>query len=181
MAYDKIIDSAKLNSAMTATANAIRVKTGGTETIEWDESTGFASAVETIGGGSGNNGDDALKGLIEGSATELVNSTATTVRTYCFYSSKYTKIDLCVTKINSNAFANSKLNTLILRSGTVVTLSSLAAFNGITDSTWEEGDPLMGTLYVPSSLVNSYRSATNWSTLFNRGWELKSIEGSEYE
>ena len=181
MAYDKVIDSAKLNSAMTATADAIRVKTGGTETIEWDESTGFASAVETIGGGSGDNGDDTLKGLIEGSATELVNSTAATVRTYCFYSSKYTKIDLCATKINSNAFANGKLETLILRSNSVVTLATLAAFNGRIDNTWEEGDPLWGTLYVPSALVNSYKVATNWSTLFIRGWDVQPIEGSDYE
>ena len=48
MAYDKVIDSAKLNGAMTATADAIRGKTGGTTQIPWNESTGFASAVSAI-------------------------------------------------------------------------------------------------------------------------------------
>lgn len=48
MAYDKVIDSTKLDSAMTATANAIRAKTGGTANLEWNESTGFKNAVEAI-------------------------------------------------------------------------------------------------------------------------------------
>lgn len=48
MAYDKIVDSAKLDSGMTATANAIRAKTGGTSAIPWNETTGFADAVGDI-------------------------------------------------------------------------------------------------------------------------------------
>lgn len=48
MAYDKLIDSAKLEGAMTATANAIRAKTGGTAQIAWNESSGFSSAVSGI-------------------------------------------------------------------------------------------------------------------------------------
>ena len=53
MAFDKLIDSAKLESAMLATANAIREKTGGTAPIEWDPTTGFKSAIDeiTVGGG----------------------------------------------------------------------------------------------------------------------------------
>jgi hypothetical protein len=53
MAFDKIIDSAKLEAGMTATANAIRAKTGGTSPIAWDEETGFKTAVEVINNGSG--------------------------------------------------------------------------------------------------------------------------------
>ena len=48
MAYDKVIDSAKLDAAMTATADAIRAKTGGTANLAWNESTGFKNAVEAI-------------------------------------------------------------------------------------------------------------------------------------
>jgi len=48
MAYDKIVDSAKLDGAMTATADAIRGKTGKTADIPWDESTGFASEIASI-------------------------------------------------------------------------------------------------------------------------------------
>ena len=52
MAYDKLIDSAKLDAAMNATADAIRGKTGGSADIPWDESTGFSSAISTIPVGS---------------------------------------------------------------------------------------------------------------------------------
>jgi len=45
MAYDKIIDSAKLDAAMTATADKIRAGTGNTAKIPWDESNGFADSV----------------------------------------------------------------------------------------------------------------------------------------
>lgn len=48
MAYDKVVDSAKLDAGMTATANAIRAKTGGTGAIPWKENTGFADAVGDI-------------------------------------------------------------------------------------------------------------------------------------
>lgn len=53
MAYDKIVDSAKLDAGMTATANAIRAKTGGTGAIPWDSATGFKTAVEAIQTGGG--------------------------------------------------------------------------------------------------------------------------------
>lgn len=49
MAYDKIIiDSAKFEGAVKATADAIRAKTRGTDKLPWDESTGFASSVSAI-------------------------------------------------------------------------------------------------------------------------------------
>lgn len=48
MAHDKLIDSAKLDGAMTATADAIRGKTGKTADIPWNESTGFASEIASI-------------------------------------------------------------------------------------------------------------------------------------
>lgn len=47
MPYDKIVDSAKLDGALTATADAIRAKTGGTSKIIWNETTGFSDAITT--------------------------------------------------------------------------------------------------------------------------------------
>lgn len=39
-----------------------------------------------------------------------------------------------------------------------------------------------GEIYVPSSLIESYKTATNWSTAFGRGTiTFKAIEGSYYE
>ena len=52
MAYDKVVDSAALDAAMTYTANRIRNKTGGTDQITWDSAKGFGDAVDTITGGS---------------------------------------------------------------------------------------------------------------------------------
>jgi|GEM_PF-1978891 len=48
MPYDKIVDSAKLDAEMKATANAIRAKTGGTSGLPWRDSVGFADAVRAI-------------------------------------------------------------------------------------------------------------------------------------
>lgn len=52
MAYDKVVDSAALDAAMTYTANRIRNKTGGTDQITWDSAKGFGDAVDAITGGS---------------------------------------------------------------------------------------------------------------------------------
>lgn len=54
MAYDKVVDSAALDAAMTYTANRIRNKTGGTDQIAWDFAKGFGDAVDAISSGGGN-------------------------------------------------------------------------------------------------------------------------------
>lgn len=52
MAFDKVIDSTQLDTAMTYTANRIRNKTGDTNQIAWDSAKGFGDAVDAITGGS---------------------------------------------------------------------------------------------------------------------------------
>ena len=52
MAFDKVVDSAALDAAMTYTANRIRNKTGDTNQIVWDSAKGFGDAVDAITGGS---------------------------------------------------------------------------------------------------------------------------------
>lgn len=54
MAYDKVVDSAALDAAMTYTANRIRNKTGVTDQIAWDSAKGFGDAVDAISSGGGN-------------------------------------------------------------------------------------------------------------------------------
>lgn len=54
MVYDKVVDSAALDAAMTHTANRIRNKTGGTDQIAWDSAKGFGDAVDAISSGGGN-------------------------------------------------------------------------------------------------------------------------------
>ena len=54
MAFDKVVDSAQLDAAMTYTANRIRNKTGDTNQIVWDSAKGFGDAVDAISSGGGN-------------------------------------------------------------------------------------------------------------------------------
>lgn len=54
MAFDKVVDSAQLDAAMTYTANRIRNKTGDTNQIIWDSTKGFGDAVDAISSGGGN-------------------------------------------------------------------------------------------------------------------------------
>lgn len=60
MAYDKVVDSSVLGAGLTATANAIREKTGDTALIQWMNENGFKAAVEAIeaGGGGFPNGSE---------------------------------------------------------------------------------------------------------------------------
>lgn len=82
--------------------------------------------------------------------------------------------------ILTNSFYNcAKLTILIIRSPSYVTsLAAIAAFTGTPFASAGTG----GTLYVPEALIESYKAATNWSTIL--GYENNSIlpiEGSDYE
>lgn len=76
-------------------------------------------------------------------------------------------------------FSNdSHLTTLILRNASVVALPNLNCFTGSPFASGGTG----GTLYVPSSLISSYQSATNWSTILGyANNNIQAIEGSQYE
>jgi hypothetical protein len=105
------------------------------------------------------------------SALETVHSPlATFVRSNAFdHCTSLAKLDLpLVSRINSGAFAYcSALVALILRSSTVCTLDAVAILSTcpIADGT--------GYVYVPSTLVNSYKAATNWSSYAN---QIRAIE-----
>lgn len=85
-----------------------------------------------------------------------------------------------ITIISNMAFYNcNKLATLILRSGSVVTLNNATAFQNTPIRGYQSQT---GTIYVPSSLISSYQTASNWSTLYNDGHcTFAAIEGSQYE
>lgn len=84
-----------------------------------------------------------------------------------------------VNGIGNNFFYNCPLTTLILRyTGGVCPLGSTGAFNGTPFASNGAG----GTLYVPSALISSYQSATNWSTILGyANNQILPIEGSQYE
>ena len=83
--------------------------------------------------------------------------------------------------IAANAFANCyKLQTLVLRkTASICTLNNVSAF---LNTPMRGYNSLTGTVYVPSALISSYQTATNWSTLYNDGTvTFVAIEGSDYE
>ena len=105
MAYDKVVDSAALDAAMTYTANRIRNKTGGTDQITWDSAKGFGDAVDAItGGGADHSVEDAI--ITRSISGAYSNDRITTVGACAFLGCQaLTAIDLPnVTQVNRNAF-----------------------------------------------------------------------------
>ena len=74
------------------------------------------------------------------------------------------KIDLPkVTILNTAVFKeDSMLSTLILRSNTCCTLTGINSFDGTPIASGT------GYIYVPSALVDRYKTATNWSAFANQ-------------
>lgn len=97
--------------------------------------------------------------LLDGSITALV-SDVMELRPYACYGldSLSTAVFNNLQTIGQNAFMNSNITSLTLSLNSVCTLSSTNAFTG---TPIEAGT---GMIYVPSGLVDTYKSATNWST-----------------
>lgn len=88
-------------------------------------------------------------------------------------------VDVLGGAIGASYFENCPvLTTLVFRSTTVCKLANANAFNGTPFASGGAG----GTVYVPQALIESYQTATNWSTLYAYGTcNFVAIEGSEYE
>lgn len=84
------------------------------------------------------------------------------------------------TQINNGAFQNDNiLQTVILRRTSVCNLQNAGAFTNTAIRGYGGGS---GTIYVPSALVETYKTATNWSSIYNEGHvTFSAIEGSIYE
>ena len=100
------------------------------------------------------------KMLVDGSLTEIVNDKITGVGAYSFRACpSLTKADFPkVTTIYEEAFRGCKLDALILRNKTMVTLTNANALS------WTGPYNGTGYIYVPSALVDTYKADTNWST-----------------
>lgn len=83
--------------------------------------------------------------------------------------------------IQQQAMSNCRvLQTLILRNTTMVTLGNVNAFQNTPFTGY--GGTYSGHIYVPQSLISSYQTASNWSTLYgNYNGLFTAIEGSPYE
>lgn len=75
-----------------------------------------------------------------------------------------------------NTFQNCTVfDTIVLRRTASVTAIATSAFSGTPFGSSGTG----GTLYVPSSMISSYQSATNWSTILGyTNNQIKSIEST---
>ena len=105
MAVDKLVDSTQLDAALTATANAIRSKTGSAVSLPWNLSTGFAAAVESIPAGGDTSTED---GLVTRTLSQYTNSRVQTIGDYAFLlfpSLVSVNFPSCAT-IGQNAFQN---------------------------------------------------------------------------
>ena len=115
----------------------------------------FINTVDIIG-------DDALTdSIIDRSITEYRDDSLTNIGIYAFNRcSKLTTIDFpSISSMGSSQFSGcSALATIILRNNTLVTLGGV---NWLSDTPIRKGT---GYIYVPAALVDSYKSATNWSS-----------------
>ena len=165
------------DTTLTGIANAIREKTGGTDPVAVSD---MAAQIEGIQAGGG--GDDVLDALIDRSITEISSSSVTSIGGSAFQdcSSLTTAVFPVATTIGGSAFQDcsslttadfpvatsignsafrtcKKLKSLLLRGNNVCTLNK----NVFVSTPISSGT---GYIYVPSSLIEQYKAATNWST-----------------
>ena len=217
-----------LTDKLTAIANAIRSKTGGSDLLTLDEMPQEIQSIQTGGGGDA---DTALAdSIIDSTATTYTSDTleivakyamrdrdsltsfsstslkevkeygfyscnklstlivpnllyirdygfymcpqlknvvlpkATTIGGYAFQDGGLVSLDLgACTQISSyGAFNGTDLDTLIIRTNTIC---SLAATSNISGTPIADGT---GYIYVPQTLLEQYKVATNWATYANQ-------------
>lgn len=109
---------------------------------------------------------DAFSGMTGLENVNLPNLTTLSVRAFrnCL---KLQKVDFPkVTNIQRDVFYNCEtLSVLALRSETLCVLEDKSAFNSTPFAEGGTG----GVVLVPSALVESYKTATNWATLYGYG------------
>jgi len=128
MAIDKAIDSARLDGALAATADAIRAKTGGTEKIPFDPDTGYADEVASI---EQKTGEDRFSEFMLGTITDIVVPTGTSfIGKYVFLNqTELRSADLrnLTGEIRDYAFCKcNKLQSVIMPDEGTITLSTYA-------------------------------------------------------
>ena len=138
MAYDKVVDSAALDTAMTYTANRIRNKTGGTDQIAWDSAKGFGDAVDAItGGGADHSVEDAI--ITRSIAGAYSNERITTVGKNAFFACLQLKsVDFPnVTSISDNTFTScNRLTTVSAPKLTTIGQESFSYTTILTEHTF---------------------------------------------
>jgi hypothetical protein len=175
----------RINQAKVDIKNAIIAK-GGT-VADSDKINVYAQAIEALPSGGD---DETLKRIIDRSITKCnipqgttsiggsafngctsltsvtIPDSVTTIGSFAFYEcSKLTSVTIpdSVTTISGYAFdVCSKLRTITVKATTPPSLSSNAIPSNVT------------TIYVPSSSVNAYKSASGWNSHASK---IQAIQG----
>lgn len=210
MAYDKAVDSAALDSALTGIADAIRGKTGENGKLTLDS---MPDAIRGIRTADTSNEDGIVQRTISG---EYSNDRVTQIGAYAFRDcggltgisfpkvvsigtqafrscgltavnfplvtvlgtfafsncTSLTSVDFpLVTVLGNQTFSDcTSLTSVVLRASTVCNLQSANVFTG---TPIESGT---GYVYVPDELVDSYKSATNWSVYADQIRPISELE-----
>lgn len=178
---------------LTAVADAIRAKGGTSDPLVYPD--GFVTAIQAIETGGGGGSDELVNSLIDRTISgEYVNNTVTVIGVYGLAGctkltsvvlpavrttegnsmtgcSEITKADFSnLRTIRYSTFYNNnkKLIALIIRRHAVTTLDNTT--NVFKNTPIASGT---GYIYVPSDMVSSYKSATNWSTYAD---QIRAIE-----
>ena len=113
MAYDKVVDSAVLDGALTGIADAIRGKTGNTDKLTLDEMAAAIAGISVGGGG------EQFSALVDGRMTDFVaNSEMQGIRSHAFY--------------NATNLRSADLSELGKKGGKLRELIGYDAFHGCT-------------------------------------------------
>ena len=176
---------------LTKVASAIRAKGGTSDPLVYPD--GFVTAIQAIETGGGGGSNELVNSLIDRTISgAYVNNTVTSIGRYGLSNcTKLTSVVLPAVQVtNANAmlgcsaltqadfsnlqhiqhstfYGDKKFATLIIRTQAVAKLDATSAFK---DTLIASGK---GYVYVPSALVDSYKSATNWSTYAN---QIRAIE-----
>ena len=122
--------------------------------------------------------DSIVSGSCQSTFTEYKDDLMTKVGRQAFASwSKLATVDLpgITGAISTQAFQEaSVLSAVILRGGTMATLSATSAFSGTPIASGA------GYIYVPAALIDSYKAATNWATYADqfRALEDYTVDGT---
>ena len=135
--------------------------------------------LKKLAGGGGGGGDHADEdAIVSGTIADYTNDRVTSIGVYAFYfCQSLTSVHFpAATSIDDEAFyLCRKLTSLILRVTTQV--CTLLRNNAFSNTPIASGT---GYIYVPAALIDSYKTATNWTTYANqfRALESYTVDGT---
>jgi len=168
------------NAGFTGTVNLPKlstIKTNGFRNLKYVEYINTGTATFDSNGTSMFQGCTSLKGFAQHRTQYTTNDYfASSVFQDC---PNLEYVDLGTFRGKANLFnGDAKLKTLVIRETGSKALDALSPFTGTPFASGGSG----GTLYVRKSLIATYKSATNWSTILGYSNNMiLPIEGSYYQ